>query len=619
MSDVAESEPKISSFVSTNEYWRIDCLGSLSFDTPGLESQPTISVAVSKAAQHPPVESECWKTNATLTKAQRIEKIPVSILPNLKTGDFWFKNQLAISPVSYHKKKLSLGLSQLENATCICLGDEAPWSPGPNNREYWLPFHYHPYHKLFTRANAQLIELSDGLLLIIPHWEIIRFYFGSSTQLVEWLFNVNATYEDLYDESRCSKSADGHGHLHLRSQIPYNSATDVARICFDAKVRKTIEILRNSLTAQSANQRPVFPKIKLPIFDSTTLEMKGRSIKYANGKQAFICYELISCSAPLPFTSLSYFKDMPGDTNPDQDRSQLTPMSVRAPKEKNGAEDKKKESLIEPKDANTTFGSQIYQIDVANRFPYLNTVNVEKRRIDPYTHYSEPGYHPELKGNLTEGVGHGGNDERQSAKLQRKEHQLNTSPKPSINFEYFFEAMDLLKLKVSSVDYICPTAEPDRSDHRCAILPLAKTERGGVSKLNFIDYVKGKITTKKLRRRAIIAKVTFNKGIAYLLEIETRVYNGKQLDAFPTYLVSSITQSELTNREIDDVLKHFSKNHFLWSIPTQLPYVRGIALRHPHKRPDENRDSYIKRLYKSYLSEIKKFDVGKKNEPEQKI
>ena len=132
-----------------------------------------------------------------------------------------------------------------------------------------------------------------------------------------------------------------------------------------------------------------------------------------------------------------------------------------------------------------------------------------------------------------------------------------------------------------------------------------------MSKLNFIDYVKGKITTKKLRRRAIIAEITFNRGVTYLLEIETRVFDGKQLDAFPTYMVSSVSQSELTHREIDDVLKHFVHNHFLWSIPKHLPHVRGIALRHPHKRPDEKRESYIKRLYKSFSDVIKKSDVGK--------
>lgn len=602
MTDVVVSEPKISDFVSTNEYWRIDCLGSLAFDTPGMESQPTISVAVSKATKQPPLESECWKTNSTLTKAQRIQKIPISILPNLKIGDFWFKNQLAISPTSYQQKKLSINRSQLKDSTFVCLGDEAPWSRGTDNREYLLPYIYHPYHKLFTRANAQLIELSDGLLLIIPHWEIIRFYFGSSSQLIEWLFNVNTTYDDLYDESRCHKNADGHGHVHLRPKIPYNSAADVARICFDPNVRKAIDILRNSLTAQSANQKPIFPKIPLPIFDSSSLQMKGRSITYANGKRGFICYELISCSAPLPFTSLSYFKDMPGDTNVDGDRTHLEPMTVRTPK-KNREREKEGKSDIDQKDANTIFGSVTYQIDITSRFPYLNNVQVEKRRIDPYTHYAEPGYQPEPEGDLKQGVGHGGSEERESAKLQKKEHQLNTSQKPSINFEYFFEAMDLLQLEVSSVEYICPIA--DASDKRCTILPLSKTKKGEVSKLNFMDYVKGYVTTARLRRRAVIAKITFNKGISYLFEIETRVFQGKQLDAFPTYLVASISQSELTNREIEDILKQFSDNHFLWSIPSHLPHVRGISIRHPHKQSNEKRESYITRLHQNFLHEIK--------------
>lgn len=600
MSDVDESEPKVSNFVESIEHWRIDCLGTLSYaDRLDLESQPTISIAVSKSTQQP-TPTNCWRTDFTLTKDQRIEKIPIAMLPILKVGDFWSKNQTSLSPHCYQQTEFSLSREQIKSAVTVHLGDAAPWAKGLEKPEFLLPYFYHPYHKLFTRAFAELIELNDGSLLLIPHWEIIRFYFGSSTQLIESVFNVNATFEDLFDSNKSVKEKNGHAHVHMRAHLPYVSATDVGRICFCPKARQAVNVLRNSLIAQSANQQSIFPKTVLPISESSTMGMKGKFITYKNGKRGFICYELKSCSAPFPFTSFSFFKDMAGDTNPDADQGQLQPMTVRS----RDNEKKSKDKIIDQKDANTIFGTATYQLSSPSRFPYLDDIYQEKRRVDPYTHYSEPGYQPDPVEELNEGVGAGGRDAYQSAKLQRKEHDLNTSAKLSINFEYFFSAIELLikNKHINSCEYVCPTA--DRNDSRCAVLPLTLTQQGRVSKLSFIDYIKGYVHTSKLRRRAVVAKMSYNKGVVYLLEVEARVYKGKQLDCFPTFLLRSLHSEALTTREVQDVLEAFSNSDFLWKVPSHLAHIHGILIRHPQKKPDDTERTYVDRLYQKFFTEI---------------
>jgi hypothetical protein len=603
LQEVDESEPKISDFISGKAYWRIDCLGSLSYaDKPDLESQPTISIAVSEATEKP-TSRNCWRTNFTLTKDQRTETVPIAILPILKAGDFWSGKQLAVSPICYENANSAIDSSQIKNAVTVRLGDVAPWSKQSEKPEFLLSYFHHPYHKLFTRAYAELIDLDDSSLLIIPHWEIIRFYFGSSTQLIESIFNVNHTFDNLFDATRSTKSDIGHAHIHLRAQIPYVSATDVGRIRFCPKARQSINVLRNSLIAQSANRQPVFPKTMLPISGPTTLKMKGRWMTYKNGKRGFICYEIMSCAAAFPFSSFSYFKDMPGDTNPEKDRSHLEPMSVRSRPQTNEGKTPK-DKTIQQKDANTIFGTSTYQIETPSRFPFLDNVQQEKQRIDPYTHYSEPAYQPDPEDELGEGVGSGGRDALQSTKLQKKEHEINTSTELSVNFEHFFSAINLLleNKKINSCEYICPS--PDRNDARCTLLPLVITQQGRISKLSFIDYIKGYVHSATLRRRAIVAKIHYNKGVVYLIEAEARVFKGKQLDNFPTLLLKTLSSDEITEREIKDVLQAFSHNELLWKIPLHLAHIYDTPIRHPQKKSDDTTRTYIDRLYQKFLTEI---------------
>ena len=591
-------------FIPDSGHWRIDCLGPLSYmNGPELVSQPTISVALSQATKAPNKQTAAG-ANFTLTRNQRNGSVPIAMLPVLEVGDFWSKNRPTLYP-DYEKFSVSLAGEHVQHATTVYLGDVAPWSkrtPPDEKPEFLLPYNQHPYHKSFTRGFAELIRTSDDIQLLIPHWEIIRFYFGSSTQLIESLFDVRATLNDLFDEEKSVAEANRHAHIHLRANLPYASAGDVARICFCPRARHAVTALRNSLIAQSANGTPVYPKTKLPISGPTVLDMVGKRISYQNGTQGFICYKLTACHASFPFSSLSYFKDMPGDENPYPDRDSLEPMNVKKRNDKDGP----RQPRIGQHDANSGCGTRIYQMNTSSRFPYLDQIPKEKQRRDPYTHYSEPDYLPQPHVDSEDGVGSGGREPKKSAKLERKEHALNTCSTLSINFKYFFEALDVLisNKKAHSVEFITPT--PDSNDLRCTILPIAHTKKGRVSMLSYVDYVKGYVHTAKFRRRAIVAKIGHIKGITYLLEAEARVYKGLQLDTFPTFLMKALDAGELTEREIQDTLQAFSTNEWSWGIPTNLPHARGEVIRHPQKKPDDTPDTYVNRLYERFSLALEK-------------
>jgi hypothetical protein len=605
LTSAIEPDLEVENFVSPRE-WRIDCLGTLSYPNRGeLESQPSVSVAVSPANGRAR-SIDCSQLEASDTQKQIIRTVPIAILPALKVGDFWTRRRLSASPNGYHRARFPVSSDVIDAAKTVRLGEIVPRPDGQADadaKEFLLPFWQHPYHKQFTRAFCELLQLDAKTRLLIPHWEIIRFYWGSSTQLVETLFRVGRTRDDICDEGKSWLDRRGHAHIHLRRQIPYCSAADVARICFGPAARHAINVLENSLIAQAAgpNAGPnvVFPKMPLPISEGTTLTVSGRWIWYKDGGKSFICYRILSCSSPFPFSSLTYFKDLPGDTNPNRDKANLQPMTVkgRPPNQRSRGKP------VQQADANTLLGNFQYEMLEESRFPYLDQIPKASKRQEDYTHYLDPEPIPEPEGEADQGVGHGSSDPKQPAKLQKREHQLNTSQTLSVNCKYFFAAIDLLKGNgdIADCEYVCPT--PDRNDGRCTVLPLALTKKGRISRLCYLDYIKGHIHTAKLRRRAIVAKISHNKGTSYLLEAEARVFEGRQLDSMSTFEVRALDSGEVADREIEDILQNFCDKRLVWSMPAHLPHLQGKTFSHPKKKKNDTEDEYVERIYKR-LKEI---------------
>jgi hypothetical protein len=74
-----------------------------------------------------------------------------------------------------------------------------------------------------------MVELPDSRRLIIPCIELIRFYFGSSSNLLTKLFLPPLTREALYGDSRIDKRT-GRLMLPLAAGISGASAADIGRL-----------------------------------------------------------------------------------------------------------------------------------------------------------------------------------------------------------------------------------------------------------------------------------------------------------------------------------------------------------------------------------------------------
>lgn len=107
------------------------------------------------------------------------------------------------------------------------------------------------------------MELPHNRRLIIPCAELIRFYFGSSSNLVTKLFLPPLSRDVLYSKPHFDK-ATGRLTLQLATNISGVSAADIGRLHMDpvawrAALHVGASLLKSSVTGQGAYPQAYFP------------------------------------------------------------------------------------------------------------------------------------------------------------------------------------------------------------------------------------------------------------------------------------------------------------------------------------------------------------------------
>lgn len=592
--------PAIQDFITEDGNWRIDCLGDLTYPRkPGLESQPSVSVALSKA-KFPMEKMYFASTGSTNTYEQKTENIPVGLLPLLTLGDFWSGGQRSCSPTNYKTHTFNNLTINENTCTTIHLGRRRSENENIQDKpaNYYLPIEEHPYHKKFTRAQCEKIVTTDGkTVVLIPHWEIIRFYFGSSNKLLEALFGGGSPLNRLYDEDKShAPDREGRAHIHVRAGIPEESIPHVARIAFCPSAKAAAMSLGASLIKQGYNKTKVYPKTSMPISGITDLKMKGKFISYGNHQSGFICYEIVHCTASAPFTYLSHFKDLPGDTNPNRDYQTLEPLNIvkaKNPKSKNSEQ-------IQQADANSIYDPKKHKYTTNNAFAFLNKITIEKVRKTKFTHCTTTKI-IDAEEPSGQGVGSGSGDNISETQLKQNN---KTASIASENLLVFFLAVEILK-NVKDVSSTCfRTPDQDKNDTRCTIAPICFTPKGKVSKYTYIDYVKSHITTCSLRRRAAIVEVTTARGIGYFIESESRLFDGELMDSSAVYFVKTNDSTRIENHEFQTILLAFMNAKGVWQAPKNigLPHLIGEAVRHPNQQKSD--EKYVLALFEQLETRI---------------
>lgn len=194
--------PSISALPKDGKSWRIDWFGDLALPNRSIRrTQPSLLVHLSRVLNnsfHDDPFVLLSPDSTSPAKFQRKVWISAGTLPLLRIGDIWRDGKLEASP-DY----------QLETFTDLRIEDStiSLIKAGLNLDEqgFLLPLPEHPWHIQCTHSYCVMVDLPENRRLIIPCIELIRFYFGSSSNLITSLFLPPLERKTLYRNPQYNK------------------------------------------------------------------------------------------------------------------------------------------------------------------------------------------------------------------------------------------------------------------------------------------------------------------------------------------------------------------------------------------------------------------------------
>lgn len=175
--------PFLYSLTPDQRIWRVVWFGECAY--PGSVSryaQPSIKVVLSPLKCDPADDAALAFPDSTDRDYTHEVWVSVASLPMLAIGDLWQRGERIASPdhevESFHELKVTHDTASFVKAGFAVDG------------KFLLPLLCHPWHLQHTQSYCVAVLLNDGRRLLVPCVELIRFYFGSSSNLVQRLFSA---------------------------------------------------------------------------------------------------------------------------------------------------------------------------------------------------------------------------------------------------------------------------------------------------------------------------------------------------------------------------------------------------------------------------------------------
>lgn len=398
------SLPTIFAFPKDEKNWRIDWFGEIAFPNRLIRrKQPSVLVHLSR------VISDRYKEDPTVllspdstppARFQRKVWISIGTLPMLRVGDIWRNGQLVSQP-DYELERFPGTLINRDTTHLVKAGLNL------RDKGFLLPLSEHPWHMHCTQSYCVLVELADNRRIIIPCIELIRFYFGSSSNLIAKLFQPPLERKSLYSNAQYDKSS-GRLTLELADHISGASAADIARIHQSKAAWHAAAQISTSILAASLNKQETHPQGLFPFEGFTDLIAAGKWLSFEdNPRTTFIVYNLRTCSHPFPFRSLRYeAKRKSDEANNSTPKSASTNAQIcRA------AKDSGNQNLIE-RDASNSLASKSKPIQLAPRFPDLTKKSIWKNKVLLESENFESNYATTTSSVQNASVGEPGSEQR---------------------------------------------------------------------------------------------------------------------------------------------------------------------------------------------------------------
>jgi hypothetical protein len=291
--------PSLPQLTPDDRLWRVDWFGACAFPAMVRSyAQPSIRVILSPVICDPKNNASLLSPDGTDHHEQQEIWITVASLPLLSIGDIWQEGRYVYTPEyqveSFERVRISSATTSFVKAGLSIDGN------------FLIPLYQHPWHRNHTQSYCVLITMDDGLRLLVPCIEVIRFYFGSSSNFIQRLFTTQLNAESLWTKKNFDP-VKRHLHIVLGRRMSGASASDIGRIAESQFAWRSAAGIHASCQKANGHRQPVYPYTGFPFEGLTKLVASGKWLSFGSRRKAtFLVYQLRSCSHPFPFQSLSY-------------------------------------------------------------------------------------------------------------------------------------------------------------------------------------------------------------------------------------------------------------------------------------------------------------------------
>lgn len=275
--------------------FRIEWFGDVSYGGRSGGRSPLVNVVLARAHQGQWTRSIGGDDGPPI-----MASIPVAYLRLLRIGDVWVLGQRA--GCDSGSIRLTFPDILIDNTTTDVRPVGLPLDETDGDPNYPLVFSEFDAHRGHTGAFCARVRLDDGIVLVVPCMELVRFYFGASGLLLNRLFSGAFATDNLYTSANCHPIT-GIANLTLAPGLPFPAATTVARIAFDWRAEKAAAWIAKSGVAAAANGERYYPKTTFPFVGSSDLTVDGRWLD-AGLSRVFLVERLLQCTRPFPFKRL---------------------------------------------------------------------------------------------------------------------------------------------------------------------------------------------------------------------------------------------------------------------------------------------------------------------------
>ncbi|MDE2585899.1 MAG: hypothetical protein KGN39_10915 [Betaproteobacteria bacterium] len=295
----SDSLPNFPSLTPDDRVWRLDWFGECAYPgTVRRYAQPSIKVVLSPLRCDPADHTALLLPDCTDFQHQHSAWAPIAALPMLAIGDLWQAGRQIASPD--YRVEAFKGLAINPESTAFVKAGLAL------EEHFLLPLSHHPWHRHHTQSYCVAVSLGDQRRLLVPCVEIIRFYFGSSSNFLQRLFTAPLSQESFWTHKHFNP-ATRHLHLALANHLSGLSAPDIGRIAESKFAWRAAAGIYASCQKATATGHPAYPYTGFPFEGITDLVASGLWLPFGDQENAtFLAYRLRSCSHPFPFFSLSY-------------------------------------------------------------------------------------------------------------------------------------------------------------------------------------------------------------------------------------------------------------------------------------------------------------------------